>query len=70
MAVGERAAADGGQVEFNDFMGDDSGAFGQAGGEFQLDAMALVVVDADGVDLAIVVFPEPPEQGGRVHAAA
>jgi hypothetical protein len=68
--VGERAAADGGQVEVEQLVFGDLGADGQLGGGFEFDAVALVVVDADGVDRAFAALFQPPEQGGRIHTAA
>ena len=60
LGVGEWVAADAAEVEVDDFVGVGGGEFGEVGGVLEFDVMALVVVDADGVDFGGLVVADPP----------
>ena len=59
-----------GQVDFDLLMGAHARALGEQSRRFQFDAMPLMVVYAEGVDLVGEMAADPPQAGGGVHTPA
>ena len=68
--VGEGGSADLRQVDLDLLVGADAGALSHLSRRFQLDAMPLMVVYAEGVDFLGAMSADPPQTGGGVHTPA